>query len=411
MLSQLYKSHARIRTLHNGPCGSLLEQFAIHLKQAGYTNFVVCLRLRAAEHIIHWAVRRRISVNELNESAFERFRAHLRQCRCGQRLPKSSVQLFPGARLFLRYLQRINGYKAELSSMAAESQLLKSFFAWMHSQRGTSDRTLTVYREPIRKLIRCFGENPRKLTANGLRHFVLQQRQMSTHLFRQCTTALRMFLRFLIAEGKCPAELLGAIPRKANWRLSSLPRYLSVNDVERLIQSCDHPRFGIRDRAILLLLARLGLRAGDIVQMRLQDIDWPNACILVYGKSRRQAQLPLSQEVGQAIVMYLKKARPQTDSDRLFVSNLPPFQPLALHTTVSAVVDRAFRRAKVTRPSRGAAHLLRHSLASSMLREGASLQDISVLLRHRSIDTTQIYAKVDVVALREIAQPWPEVCR
>ncbi len=410
MLSQLYKSHARIRTLRNGPCGSLLEQFAIHLKQAGYVNFVVCLRLRAAEHVIHWAVRRRISVNELNESMFERFRAHLKQCRCGKRLPKSSVRLFPGARLFLRYLQAINGAPiVQPNSTASEPQLLQLFFAWMRSQRGVSDRTLETYRKPLRTLIGYVGGNPKKLSANILRQCVLRQRRLSVHLFRQCTTGLRMFLRFLIAEGKCPAELLGAIPRMANWRLSSLPRYLSVDDVERLIKSCDHPRFGIRDRAILLLLARLGLRAGDIVQMRLQDIDWANACIYVYGKSRRQAQLPLSQEVGQAIVMYLKKARPQTDSDRLFVSNLPPFQPLALHTTVSAVVDRAFLRAKVTRPSRGAAHLLRHSLASSMLREGASLQDISVLLRHRSIDTTQIYAKVDVLALREIAQPWPEV--
>lgn len=312
--------------------------------------------------------------------------------------------------MFLRYLQGINGGPtAEPSSTAHDPQLLKLFFAWMRSQRGVSDRTLETYRKPLRKLIRCFGENPRKLTANALRQFVLQQRRMSTHLFRQCTTALRMFLRFLIAEGKCPAELLGAIPRMANWRLSSLPRYLSVNDVERLIKSCNHPRFGIRDRAILLLLARLGLRAGDIVQLRLQDIDWANACIFVYGKSRRHARLPLSQEVGQAIVTYLKKARPHTDSDRLFVSNLPPFQPLTCQTTVSSVVDRAFRRAKVTRPSRGAAHLLRHSLASSMLREGASLQDISVLLRHQSIDTTQIYAKVDVMALRKIAQPWPEV--
>lgn len=412
MLSQLYKYPARIRTLRNGPCGSLLEQFASHLHQAGYAKFVICVRLRAAEHIIHWATRKGISVNELNESAFEPFRAHLKKCRCGQRLPKYCPRVFPGARMFLRYLQGISGVPtAEPTSTASEPQLLKLFFAWMRSQRGVSDRTLETYRKPLRTLIGHVGENPKKLSANVVRQFVLQQRRLSAPLFRQCTTGLRMFLRFLIAEGKCPAEMLGAIPRIANWRLSSLPRYLPVNDVERMVQSCDHPRFGIRDRAILLLLARLGLRAGDIVQLRLQDIDWANACIFVYGKSRRQARLPLSQEVGQAIVAYLTKARPHTDSDRLFVSNLPPFQPLASHTTVSTLVDRAFRRAKVTRPGRGAAHLLRHSLASSMLREGASLQEISVLLRHRSIDTTQIYAKVDVMGLSEIAQPWPEVRR
>jgi len=397
--------------LINGPSGALLEQFASHLNQAGYAKFVICLRLRAAEHVIHWAIRRRISVGDLNEAAFVRFRSHLKRCRCGRRLATGYQRVLPGARMFLKYLEVLNGAsRYAVSKTAPEPQLLRLFFSWMRSQRGISDRTLETYRKPLGKLLDRVGENLKKLSAKNIRQCVFRQSHGSIHLTRQCTSALRMFLRYLIAEGKCPAELLGAIPRVANWRLSSLPRYLSVNDVERLIQSCDSSsRFGVRDRAILLLLARLGLRAGDIVRMRLQDIDWSNACIFVHGKSRRQARLPLSQEVGQAIVKYVKKARPHTATDRLFVSNLPPFQPLTCHTTVSALVDRALKRAQVTRPCRGAAHLLRHSLASSMLREGASLQDISILLRHQSIDTTQVYAKVDVKRLRKVAQPWPEV--
>jgi site-specific recombinase XerD len=219
-----------------------------------------------------------------------------------------------------------------------------------------------------------------------------------------------MFLRFLIAEGKCAAGLDAAIPVVAHWRLSSLPRYLQAEEVERVIASCDLTSpVGKRDRAILLLLARLGLRASDIVQLHLGDIDWEGAWMAVSGKSRREMQLPLTQEVGQAVVDYLQDGRPQSDSDAVFVRSRAPFRAFANHCAISVIVERAMRRAGVTCQSRGAAHVLRHSMATSMLRQGASLQDISAILRHRSIETTQIYAKIDVTALREIAQPWPEV--
>jgi site-specific recombinase XerD len=219
-----------------------------------------------------------------------------------------------------------------------------------------------------------------------------------------------MFLRFLIAEGQCTVGLDAAIPTVAHWRLASLPRHLSPKDVERLIASCDRASdVGRRDRAILLLLARLGLRAGDIVHLRLSDIDWKDASIQVCGKGHRQTQLPLTQEVGQAIVAYLKKGRPQINADTLFIRCRAPFYAFSSSAAISDVVDRALRRAGVVRPSRGAAHLLRHSLATSLLRQGKSLEDIGAILRHRSIETTQIYAKVDIPSLRQIAQPWPEV--
>ncbi|MCK0505394.1 tyrosine-type recombinase/integrase, partial [Aromatoleum anaerobium] len=164
---------------------------------------------------------------------------------------------------------------------------------------------------------------------------------------------------------------------------------------------------GRRDRAILLLLAHLGLRAGDIVQLRLEDIDWKGAWLSVTGKNRRETRLPLTQEVGQALVDYLQEGRPRTDSDALFVRARAPFRAFANHCAVSVIVERALHRSGVKCPSRGAAHVLRHSAATSMLRHGASLQDIATVLRHRSIDTTQIYAKVDVTTLGQIAQPWP----
>jgi site-specific recombinase XerD len=219
-----------------------------------------------------------------------------------------------------------------------------------------------------------------------------------------------MFLRFLIADGHCRPGLLGAIPLVPSWRLTSLPRYLSPEEVERLIASCDRSSsLGKRDLAILLLLARLGLRAGDIVQMRLADIDWHGAGVLVSGKNRRQTRLPLTREVGQAIAAYVQAGRPASQADALFLRTRAPFRALGSHCAISMIVDSALRRTGIKRPGRGAAHLLRHSVASSMLRHGASLQEISALLRHRSIETTQIYAKVDVTALLQIAQPWPQV--
>ncbi|MBC7924450.1 MAG: tyrosine-type recombinase/integrase [Bryobacteraceae bacterium] len=223
-------------------------------------------------------------------------------------------------------------------------------------------------------------------------------------------TAVRAFLRFLIADGRCAAGLDAAIPALAHWRLSTLPRYLQPEDVERVIASCDPTTpVGTRDRAILLLLARMGLRAGDILRLRLGDIDWKEASIRVAGKGRRQVSLPLTQEIGDAIIAYIKDGRPKTDSDALFIRSRAPFRAFASHCAISMIVIEAMRRAGVTCPSRGAAHVLRHSVASSMLRQGASLQEIAGVLRHRSIATTEIYAKIDVIALRQIAQPWPEV--
>ena len=244
-----------------------------------------------------------------------------------------------------------------------------------------------------------------------LREFVLEgSRTSGWAAAKKRTTALRMFLRFLIADGRCASDLDAAIPVLVHRRLSSLPRYLSADDVERVIASCDRASaVGQRDRAILLLLARLGLRAGDIVQLRLRDIDWKAAWIHVSGKGRRETRLPLTREVGDALVAYLTRSRPQTDTETVFVRSRAPYRAFRSHCAVSVIVDRAFARAGVIRPSRGAAHLLRHSVATAMLRHGASLQDVAALLRHQSVTTTEIYAKVDVMALRTIAQPWPEV--
>jgi integrase/recombinase XerD len=198
-----------------------------------------------------------------------------------------------------------------------------------------------------------------------------------------------------------------AIPGFASWQLSSVPRFLVAEDVERVIGSCVNYAFGVRDGAVLLLLARLGLRASEVAQLKFADIDWRNGTITVCGKGRRHELLPLPQEVGEAILLYVNQSRPSLPVPEVFTSVLAPCRPLT-RAAVTHIVRSALRRAKIKAPINGA-HVLRHSAATAMLRQGASLASVGELLRHRSPMTTAHYAKVDFSLLKGIAQPWPEV--
>lgn len=411
MLSEFFESRVRIRALRDGPPGFLLEGFSQALSEAGYATKIARRYLRAAEHFIYWTRRHGMPVCKLNEQSLARFDRHLSRCLCPHHGHADQWSVVRGARLFLTYLRDARIIPVpSVESPVRDPALLSAFCQWMRHQRGTSEVTLYTYSIYIRELLRRLGEEPSRFDARRLRAFVLERsRSCGWATTKNCAKVLRMFLRFLIAEGQCAVGLDAAIPTLAHWRLASLPRYLSPEDVERLIASCDRASpVDRRDRAILLLLARLGLRAGDIVHLRLSDIDWKDTSIQVCGKGRRHMRLPLTQEVGRAIVAYLKEGRPRTNAETLFIHCCAPYCAFRTSGAVRMIVDKAFRRAGVVRPSRGAAHLLRHSFATSLLRQGASLEDIAAILRHRSIETTQIYAKVDIPALQQIAQPWPE---
>jgi len=221
--------------------------------------------------------------------------------------------------------------------------------------------------------------------------------------------SLRVYLRFLATTGACQPGLDNVLPPVAEWKLSSLPRYLDGQQVARLIKSCDKngPQ-GLRNRAIVLLLIRLGLRAGDIAGMRPTDINWHDATLLVRGKGRRDVRLPLPQDSGDAVLHYIEHGRPPVAIDRVFLCEKAPFRPLQSGMIVSDIVRAALRRAGIENPPSHGANLLRHSTATMMLRAGATLNEIGTILRHKSPDTTAHYAKVDVAALQQIAQPWPK---
>jgi site-specific recombinase XerD len=218
-------------------------------------------------------------------------------------------------------------------------------------------------------------------------------------------TALRSFLRFLQLRGQIKTDLAAAISGVAHWRMSNIPKYLSPEQVEKLLRSCDRNTLsGQRDYAILLLLARLGLRGGEVLTMTLDDVDWDHGEIVVRGRRRRLDRLPLPKDVGMALVHYLKHGRPVCTTRRLFIRLKAPRRGLR-QSAICCVIRRALKRAGLNPTFKGA-HLMRHSLATGMLRRGASLREIGQLLRHVEPTTTQIYAKVDIQALRRIALPW-----
>ena len=412
MMEQIFNYPSRLRSLRYGPDGPLLETFAKELCHGGYGEITAHRRIRAAEHFLCWSELEGIPISSLSQKCLEHFERHLDRCQCPGYGSRDRRVLLTGVRLFLKYLRSAGTSNAlVMGSPSQDPVLVREFCLWMRQQRGTRDSALRNYNHFIRQLLRRLGEDPAKFDAQSLRQFLLDKSQQSGWAtVKNCTTAFRMFLRFLIAEGKCPPGLDAAVPVVAHWRLSSLPRYIQPEEVERIIACCNlKSSLSRRNRAIIILLARLGLRAGDIVNLSLGDIDWEGAWVYVSGKGRRQTRLPLTQEVGDAVLDYIQHGRPQTETDVLFLRSCAPFFPFSSSVAVSNMVARAMRRAGVRCRVRGAAHVLRHSVATSMLRQGASLQDIASILRHRSIETTQIYAKVDVATLRDIAQPWPEV--
>jgi integrase/recombinase XerD len=282
------------------------------------------------------------------------------------------------------------------------------FQDWLRQHRGITERTIDRHGRMVMRLLPALGNKPRGWDAYLLREVIMTEtKQTSRSHVKAMATALRGYLRFLSAHGICRAGLEYAVPSIPEWRLSTLPRYIGAAQVERLIAACDLTTpTDLRDRAILLLLARLGLRAGDIVSLCLGDIDWQQATLSVRGKGRRETRLPLPQDAGDAVLAYLDRARPRVGSDRMFFMLNAPIRPLTSSGVVTNIVRRAVCKTGIDVPIKGAS-LLRHSAATAMLRGGATLDMVGAVLRHRSPDMTAHYAKIDVAMLQHIAQPWP----
>ena len=409
MLETHLRSPVTQERLRAGPAADHIDAFADWLHCKGYTPTTIDGLLRSLAGWTDWLRTTGFTAQDLL-SGFDACKAALEieeRVRYRRGPNRHSVE---AASAFIRFLREQGRLPLPMLAPSASDRwpLLGEFRLWMRMNRGLTETTLDVYEGILAGLLDTLGDEVRAYSAESLRTFVLERaRPHGIERAKSIAVAVRSFLRFLGATGRCAPGMDYAIPGYACWQLSAVPRYLLSEDVERVIDSCADDANGLRDRAVLLLLARLALRASEVAELRFADIDWRSGSISVCGKTRRQEMLPLPQEVGDAILLYVQRGRPSLQVPEVFTTVTAPLRPLT-RAAVTHIVRSALRRTGIQSPINGA-HVLRHSAATAMLRQGASLADVGAVLRHRSARTTAHYAKVDFDLLLEIAQPWPEV--
>jgi len=409
MIDHYYKRPFIRAELREGPLGEYVDQLAHWLAEHDYSLDAARRHIRHANYLGRWLAETGRPLEDLDEAQMEVFVhdlpdlpfVHKSKTRCPKKARTS-------ARLVLTRLRADGLVHTPAPEPPPLPDLLVAYESWMVLHRSVRSSTLLgSYRIVLRRFIAALGEEPGAYTAAAIRAFILAQvERLGTERVVTRLTPIRSFLRYLGMIGLCSPNLVAAVPRLASWKRASLPRWIQAEEVERIIASCDvETPVGRRDRALLLLMARLGLRGSDIAGLRIADIDWGTARISVSGKARRQVALPLPQDVGDAIVAYLVKDRPASSSTQVFFGIRAPHRPMVA-AGVCKVVARRAKGAGVRLPEQGS-HVLRHSLATALLADGVSLAGIGAVLRHTSLDTTRIYAKADLGSLRMVAAPWP----
>jgi site-specific recombinase XerD len=382
-----------------------LRTFAASLLEYGYTGGTIHAKLWLLGDLERWLRRTKLAVTNLDEQLLEAFLKHKQRVRRGE--PKTLQQLLD----HLRRRAVVPGRKV-VRDTSPLADILTRYETYLRAERGLVTVTILNYQAFVRKfLLERFREGPfrlREVKPSDISDFVLRHSHtMAVGRAQVMTTAFRSFFRFLLQKGELQADLAASVPTVADWRLSTVPKHLSPEEVERVLQACNRrTASGRRDYAVLLLLARLGLRAGEVVALELDDINWRAGEIMVRGKGRFHDRMPLLADVGEALTSYLRRDRPVCQTRRVFVCMKAPPRGFAGPGTLTTIVRRALARADL-HPTFKGAHLLRFSLATSMLRSGATMGEIGEVLRHRASNTTEIYAKVDFEALRSLAHPWP----
>ena len=391
-----------------GPLDNYIPCFTSLLSSHGFTPGSLRSKTQIMRNFSFWISNRKIKLCELDEGVIDSFFKQYPRPGYVRRGDYSTLCSL------LDWLREIREVKA-LLPQTDDSELHRiecNFSRHLEQERGLSQATLHNYLPVIRCfLTERFGSDAvvlSEIDASDVTQFVLRYaRTMSCRRAQLMTSALRGFFRFLYFRGDIASDLASSVPTVADWKMSELPKSLEPEEVERLLQNCDRRTgMGQRDYAVLILLARLGLRAGEIVAMKMDDIDWEAGLITIRGKGGRHDQLPVPQDVGEALATYLRHGRPACDTRRVFVRDRAPHRGFSSSVAIADIVRRALTRARLD-PIRKGAHLLRHSLATNMLRQGACLAEIGQILRHSTQNTTEIYTKVDLAALSALAQPWP----
>lgn len=387
-----------------GPLTAHMSGFWSALRGERYAPDTSAGHLRVAADFSRWLEDHRLDLRDLSE---ERIASFLRdRRRRGHRCPVTRQ----GVRPLLEYLRGCGVPVQPTPRVDSTSDVVLGTYAeYLASERHVCAGTIAVYVKTAREFGgRCFGSGDPKwnqLTAASVVSFAMcEARHLTIAYSKHKLSELRSFLRFLHVAGHVPVGLVGCVPAVAGWRLASVPPALEPRQIERLLGVVsDQSAMGRRDGAIVRLLLRLALRAGDVASLDLDDVDWRAGEVTVRGKGKRESRLPLPHDVGKALAAYLR-CRPPARTRRLFVRSRAPFGALSSGGVIT-VASRALRRAGITA---GGAHLLRHTAATQMLRHGASLPEIAHVLRHRHLDTTAMYAKVDLASLQTVARPWPQ---
>jgi len=387
-----------------------LTDYATFLEEQQYGRVVLKSRASEARHFAAWLRVSRRSWTGVGADDVEQYARH--HCRCPVYRKRGTLvgragpaRRRRGAQCFVRFLQN-RSVLPEAEREDNKDPRLLAYAQWLESHCGSTRATVQRFCGEIARCQLVLGE-PSEIDAAAIRRLVSDRIKQNPGSSSLILTIVRSYVRFLIFRGECHPALLHAFPSVRRYRLASLPRYLDEAAIERIVTSCKaDTAVEIRDKAIILLLARLGLRAGDVCQLRLADIDWITGSLLVSGKGRRPSRLPLPQDAGDAVLDYVERARPRVDEERLFLRTLAPFTPFRSSTEISGIISRVFDRGGIKDLPTGS-HTFRHSLATRMLRAGAGLESVGTILRHRSPATTAIYAKVDIPMLLKVAQPWP----
>lgn len=389
-----------------GPLAPWAASIAGRLESLGYRPTTMAHQLRLVGKLSRFLQQRELAASGLTGDVVEEFVGELRAGH-GSSKPtaKSLVWL---AEFFVEI-----GVTTETSTpvpRSAQDDLVDRYRRYLVDERGLARKTVIARERTVRVFL---AEHPDRglddLDAGDVSRFVTRQcRRMSVRSAERLVNGMRSFLRFALVEGLISSPLASAVPSVARWTSAGLPRGLARSELAALLGSCDRRRaIGRRDYAILVLLARLGLRAVEVAALRLDDIDWRAGEIVVRGKGRTEERLPLPYDVGEAIAAYLRRGRPRRPEREVFLRVNAPRRGLAPEG-VSEVVRAASERAGL---GSFGAHRLRHTAGTEMLRAGASLPEVAQVLRHRSVATTAIYAKVDHLVLRQLALPWPEDVR
>jgi len=392
-----------------GPLAAYLVPFSESLRPQGYSQHYIHRQVMLAARFSRWLEQTDVLPQRITADHPARYLRY----RYRRRRPNQGDAAALGHFIaFLRRERVIPAQKIATRQPTPAQRCAQAYARYLREQRALAPATIVNYVPFIDQFLKGrFGTRPVKLSRLSARDVVRFVQQQAQHLHRKrmklLTSALRSFLRYARYCGEIRLDLATAVPCVANWSRPSIPRGIAPDQVRQLLSQFDRSTaLGRRDYAVLLLLARLGLRAGEVAFLELEDIDWKAGCLSVHGKRGRRTQLPLPKDVGDAIVAYLRHGRPRSTSRRLFLRAKAPIRGFLTQCAVGTIVRHALERAGIAAPTTGA-HQFRHALATQMLRQGASLTQIGELLGHRSPETTKIYTKVDLDALRTLAVPWP----